>query len=299
MSTIDYSHLKYLAVFATIVECGSFAAAARKLQTSRSRVSEQIGALEISLNLRLIQRSTRKLSITSEGSMVYERARVLPSLLQDIQSICSSDQPSGRVTMTMGHDVANKFIVDALSAFEREYPDISLDLIIDDSALNLIDDQFDLGIRVGFPKDDAFVAHVLHEECFSLYASPDYVERFNCPETIVELIDAQWVLIEQVSERARSISLRVNKELRDIRPKHFHMCNSPLMVQNMVKAGLGIAALLPSTVKAEVERGDLVQVMPEVTSDPFVFSLIYPSRKQIPKRTRVLIDYLVNADLFD
>ena len=93
MSTIGVSHLRHLAIFALVVECGSFAAAARKLGSSRSRVSEQIAELEVLLAVRLIQRSTRKLSITSEGRQVYEQARALPQILTEVDRVTSQEVP--------------------------------------------------------------------------------------------------------------------------------------------------------------------------------------------------------------
>jgi DNA-binding transcriptional LysR family regulator len=138
MSTIGNAHLRLLSVYATVVEVKSFAEAARRLKSSRSRVSEQVSQLEVVLGVRLLQRSTRQLIVTSEGAGVYEQARRLPQLLQDIESLVASTEPSGRVAITMNHDTAHKFVLPILEEFQSLYPSIQLDLVLNDERVDII-----------------------------------------------------------------------------------------------------------------------------------------------------------------
>ena len=298
MSTINHTHLRPLAIFATVIETGSFAAAARKLNTSRSRISEQVAALEADLGIRLLQRSTRQLTVTPEGERVYQQARVLGDILNQVEAVATPELPSGRVALTMTQDIAHKHVLPILEDFRTRFPAIQLDLILDDNRRDLIADQIDLGIRIGFPKDDSLVARVLHEECFGLFASPSYLAQEQPPRTLDELEKSRWVTLVQASHSG-VYRLRKHDDIVEIRPENPYRCNSPLMAQQMVVSGLGIGLLLPTTVRKEVESGQLVPFMPELRSDPLVFSLVYPSRRQVPLRTRVLIDYLLQADLFD
>lgn len=297
MSTIDVSHLRHLAVFSHVVESGSFAAAARQLDTSRSRVSEQVAQLEQVLGARLLQRTTRQLTVTSEGQQVYEKARALPAILQGVEAVISSPEPHGRVTLTLNHDIAHKLMLPLLREFNQRYPLIKLDLILDDHKLDLIHDQIDLGIRVGIPSDDSLVARVLYEQCFSIYANPEYLERQGKPSSVRDLENHQWIALSQF-ERNGLPQFRQRGKLIDVRPKDYLLCNSPLMLQQMVISGLGIGAMFETTIKQELERGDLVQLLPSIASEPQVFYLIYPSRRQVPLRTRVLIDFLLQGNLF-
>lgn len=297
MSTISSAHLRPLATFATVVECGSFAKAARMLNSSRSRVSEQITKLEEDLGVRLLQRSTRQLSITLEGQQVYEQARQLAPVIQGVESILNPAQPSGRVAITMTHDIAHKFLLPILDDFKNAYPKVELDLVLDDARVDMIAEQIDLAIRIGIPRDESLVARVMHEEKFSLFASRTFAEQHGPFKTVSQLEKLPWVVLNQASHNA-ILHLQQRGKSIVVRPQHYTGCNSPLMVQQMVLAGLGVGALLPGTVKAELASGNLVQVLPSVTSESVVFSLVYPSRRQVPARTRALIDFILGAKVF-
>lgn len=298
MSTMRFSHLRQLATFAIVVETGSFAAAARRIDTSRSRVSEQITALEADLGTRLLQRSTRQLKLTSEGAEVYEQARRLPDILNQVEAVAHTAVPSGRVAITMNHDIAHKYVLPVLDRFQALYPEVKLDLMLDDSPVDLISEQIDLGIRIGFPKDDTLIARMLHEESFALFASPEYLARQGTPSTLEALEAHRWVTLLQTSHDG-SLRMRQNDELVEIKARDYYRCNSPLLAQQMIAQGLGIGALLPTTVKDELAKGALVPVMPSLQSDPLVFSLVYPSRRQVPPRTKAVIEYLLAARIFD
>lgn len=298
MSTINFSHLRLLAVFATVIEEKSFAAAARYLHSSRSRVSEQVSQLELILGVRLLQRTTRQLLVTREGSEVYEQARALPEILKGIESIVTPQEPRGRVVITMNHDIAHKFILPILESFQEQHPLISLDLILDDEVTDLIADQIDLGIRIGLPKDNSLIGRVMHEESLRIFVSPNYLKKFSMPRTVKQLEKCKWILLPQL-EYENVLRFRSKKDTVELRPENYYRCNSPHMMQKMIEAGLGIGALLPSAIKTELDNKSLVKVMPSLCTDPLIISLVYPSRQHVPQRTRVLIDFLLNANLFE
>jgi len=164
LSTINFSHLRLLSVFSVVVDLGSFAAAARQLNTSRSRVSEQVSLLEKDMGVRLLQRSTRQLGLTKEGAQIYERARELPEILRDIESISNPSLPSGTVSITMSHDIAHRIFLPKISEFEKLYPQIKLNLVLRDEVIDLIDKQIDLAIRIGISRDDSLISRVVHQE---------------------------------------------------------------------------------------------------------------------------------------
>lgn len=297
MSTIDFSNLKGLAIFASVVESGSFAAAARHLNTSRSRVSEQVANLEAALNVRLLQRTTRQLTLTDEGKQVFLHAQKCHTLLRDIDESLSTEAPKGRVSITVTNDVAHKFLVPLLPEFKHRFPDVELSIISSDDKLDLVANNIDVGIRIGLPRDDSLIGRVLYQERFSLYASPDYLAKHGNPETLEELSSHKWILLQQLHRRTIQYLILDNTPI-DIKPKDYELCNSPHLIQEMVKAGLGISVLLPSTIHKEVENGELIQIFPRLRSNNIMFTLVYPSRKQVPLRTRVLIDFLIETCQF-
>ncbi|KAF7781242.1 hypothetical protein PRUB_b0397 [Pseudoalteromonas rubra] len=297
MITINHNSLKLLAIFATVIDSGSFAAAARRLHSSRSRVSEQVSQLESQLNVRLLQRSTRQLKLTQEGEKVLQHARQLGGILQHIEAELTDTEPSGRVTLTMNHDIAHKFILPKLDKLTQRYPQISLDLIIDDDPLDLIEQQIDLAIRIGFIRDESLVARILHQERFALFASPTLLALYGMPETLAELEAMPWLMLKQTAEQGAQM-LFDNGEPVVIQPQRHHSCNSPYLLQQMVVSGLGVATLLPSTVQQEISDGKLVTLCEFLHSEQLVFSLVYPSRRQVPQRTRAVIDFLLSESLF-
>ena len=298
MSTIGIGHFKLLAIFCTVMERGSFAAAARKLGSSRSRVSEQLSQLEADLGVRLIQRSTRQLKITAEGQQVYERAKALPALLANIEAIVQPEQPTGAVSITMNHDIGHLFVLPLLADFKRLYPSVELNLVLDDNKLDLIAEQLDLGIRIGFLNDDSLIARVMHREQPRLFASPGFIAEHKMPTSLDSLSQKPWVALSAHIEN-NYLKLWHKGQTVQCKPKDMYRCNSPLMLQKMVLQGLGVGLLLPTTVREEIKRGDLIPVMPTMHAQELVFSLVYPSRKQVASRTRVLIDYLLQSQLFN
>ncbi|MFC3030938.1 LysR family transcriptional regulator [Pseudoalteromonas fenneropenaei] len=298
MITINANSLKLLAIFAKVVETGSFAAAAQQLGSSRSRISEQVSLLEHQLNVRLLQRSTRQLRLTQEGQTVFDKAQQLELILNDINHSLAEPEPSGKVRITMTHDVAHRFLLPLLPELSQRFRQVTLDLVIDDNPLDLIEQQLDLGIRVGFPKDAALVARPLHQDSFALFASPAFLGRYGEPFDIKSLESLPWVCLRQQSATGLQSYYQGAQQVT-VQPQHFHLCDSPLLLQHMAIAGLGVASLFPSTVAKEIRSGQLRRIMPSLASEPLVFSLVYPSRKHVAKRTRAVIDFLLNHAIFN
>jgi len=294
---MDFSHLRLLGVFATVIEVGSFAGAARRLHSSRSRISEQVSQLEAALGVRLIQRSTRQLNITQEGKRVYEQARRLPDILQGVEAITTPSVPSGRVAMTLNHDIAHKYLLPVLADFQKAYPQVQLDLVLSDDKLDYIQDQIDLGIRIGIPKDDSLIARVLHQEPLYIYGQAEYLANHGTPTTLAQLNQHRWVSLSQLPGDGLHF-LRQKGRSVVVNPEQCYQSNSPMMQQEMVKSGLGLGVMLPTTVRSEINSGQLVKVMPSLATEQVIFALVYPSRRQVPQRTRVLIDFLLAANIF-
>jgi len=297
LSTIDFSHLKHMAIFVTVVEAGSFAAAARKLHSSRSRVSEQVAQFEAAAGMRLLHRSTRQLALTSEGEKVYAKAKVLPQLIHEIEAVASPAEPSGRVAISTTHDIAIKHLIPVLNEFQRRYPKVQVDLIISDQKMDLIAEQIDMAIRIGLPNDDSLIGRVMYEERSTLYASPAYLKEHGIPKSIEELAQHKWISLTQMSQNGEQ-NLLHDEQHYHFTPSHYHQTNSPLVAQSMTLAGYGIGVHLPLTVKDECKAGLLVPIGLGMSAFSAVFTLVYPSRKQVPARTRALIDFLLSADIF-
>ncbi len=138
----------------------------------------------------------------------------------------------------------------------------------------------------------------MYEEKFALFASPQFLKNYGKPTRVEELPNYHWIMLQQTST-ANTLRLKHAGKTIEIKPENDYLCNSPYMTQKMVRNGLGISPLLPSTINDEICKGKLINIMPEISSDALVFALVYPSRKQIPTRTRAVIDFLLNANIFN
>ena len=294
---MNFTNLKRLAVFVEVVQSGSFAEAARRLMSSRSRVSEQIAELESSLGVRLLHRSTRALTLTEEGAKVFAESQSLSSVLDNVNAVVEQNEPKGRVTLSLNHDIAHRFVLPMLPSFYALHPSVKIDLVLDDEKSNLVSEGIDLAIRIGFSPDSAFIARVIHEEPFLLYASPELLRASGPIEDIQQALSLCWINTVQ-SNPTGIHRLRFQGSIHDILPTNYVSCNSPMAAQALAMNGIGICPLLPTTIRDHVESGKLIHILPEWQSDPLTFSLIYPSRKLLPQRTRVVIDYLLQNNPF-
>ena len=292
MSESNLKQLRALAVFAVVVESSSFAAAARKLDTSRSRVSETVAGLEDGLGVRLLNRSTRQLTLTSEGKGVYQHAAGLQQVLDDVLAITSDEQLHGRISLTCTHDVGVKKLAPLLAEFEQRHPQISVELHMDDAPVDLIASEIDLAIRGGAGKDSSLVGRSLYEEKMQIFASPEYLRKQGTPECIEDLNQHRWILLTQWSGR-KSVELKQEQDTFRVIPAASHLCNAPLMMQAMMCQHMGLGLLPPSIIREETDKGSLVPVLPDYHGDTLSFSLLYPSRKHLPARTRCLVNFLL------
>ena len=228
---------------------------------------------------------------------MYEQAKQLGSIMEGVDEITGQLIPKGRVSITTTNDIGVGFLLPVLQTYQKEYPEVELDIILSDDKLDLISEGIDLSIRVGIPKDDTLIARMLYEDRFGLYATPEYLAEHGTPTSIADLDLHKWVVLKQSIKKA-AFTFYENNELKLLKPKLPIVSNSTLMMQAMISSGMGIGAILPSTMPKEIERGDLVQILPELSGHPIVLALVYPSRRQVPLRVRSLIDHILKARIF-
>jgi DNA-binding transcriptional LysR family regulator len=294
----DLHRLKLLAVFAFVVEAGSFAAAARHLHSSRARISENISQLESELGVRLLHRSTRQLTLTEEGRAVYDSARDLSGILEHVDYITSQSTPRGRVSLTTTYDIALNVLMPVLEGFQKKYPDVMLDLRLNDEKVDMIAAGIDVAIRVGIPRENGLIARPLGQSRFALYASAAYLDRYGMPQNVADLCQHRWVVLSLPTVHNGQPVFWQN-EGKPILPTHYSVSSSPLVMQQMILAGFGIGGIFPMLMQKEIQQGLLRPVMPQLLGHASDFSLVYPSRKHMPLRTRCLIDYLLQAQFFN
>jgi len=287
--------LRAMAVFATVVRSGSFAAGARALGLTRAVVSHHVGALEARLGVPLAQRSTRSFSLTPAGEAFRVHCERLLDEAQDgIRGMeLLRAEPRGEVRITCSHHFGNKRILPGLLAFRRRYPAIRLHVAMNDVNVDLVQQGIELAVRAGPLADSELVARRLVSEPTMLCASPAYLRRHRAPATVAELAQQRWVVYPP---KQRSMTVTHDGQAIEIAVQGDIVTDSAASRLAFVLAGEGIARLPAYDAAAPLASGELVRVLPEVETAPLEIYLVHG--KRIGPSARLLRDFLLTgADL--
>jgi DNA-binding transcriptional LysR family regulator len=286
--------------FTRTAELGSFAAAARDLGISSVAVSQNITRLEESLGVRLLARSTRALQITPEGQAFLEQCKGPLAQLDAACKDVSTDvkHPTGNLRVTIISPLAFQYLIPLLPTFFKRYPDIRLELELSEDSTSLIAKRFDVGIRVGALDDAAFVARPLGPLKLPLCASPKYLAKHGTPRTLADLGNHALLQL-QITGREQPTPFYLQnlgggaRSMQMLQLPGQFVCNDFRGLQQACSDGLGIAQLPHPMVLTALREGTLKTVLPEYMLEGWQLFLHYPSRKQLPARVRVFVDFCV------
>ncbi|HKA43679.1 MAG TPA: LysR family transcriptional regulator [Burkholderiales bacterium] len=286
--------LNGMRVFAQVVEAKSFSAAADKLGMSKSLASRHVSALERSLSVKLLNRSTRKLSLTEAGALFYEHcARIVQEAeLAEQRLTQTQSEPAGVVRVTTVPAFALRHVLPALSEFYQKYPKVQVRLSCSNRALDLGDEGFDLGIRVSFGPAPNLVARKLAVNRSVLCASPAYLKRRGTPRRIEDLREHECVLFPPLAPKG-VWSLRRDRQKYSVQVAGVFETDEMDVVRAAVVAGLGIGILPLYMVGDALQRGELVPVLRQfqVVPESGIY-LVYLPNRTLSSRVRSLIDFL-------
>jgi len=281
-------------VFAQVVEAKTFSAAAEKLGISKSLASRHVSALERSLSVKLLNRSTRKLSLTEAGGIFYEHcARIVQEAVLAEQHVTrTQSEPAGLVRVTAVPAFAVRHVLPALTDFHQQYPKIQVKLSCSNRTFDLSDESFDLGIRVSSHPSPNLVARKLAVNRAVLCASPAYLERHGTPRRIEDLRKHECVLFSPVAPK-RVWTLRRNRRKYSVQVAGAFETDEMNVVREAVAAGLGIG-ILPLYLAADaLRKGQLVPLLRQFRVVPeSAIYLVYLPNRTLSSRVRALIDFL-------
>jgi DNA-binding transcriptional LysR family regulator len=284
--------LRAMAIFATVVRCGSFAAAARELALTRAVVSHHVGALEARLGVPLAHRSTRSFSLTPAGEAFRVHCeRLLDEASDGLRGMeLLRAEPQGEVRLTCSHHFGNKRILPALLAFRRRYPSIRLHIAMGDANVDLVQQGVDLAVRAGpLPDSNLFARRLVHETTL-LCASPAYLKRHGTPATADELKQHRWVVYPPSQ---RHTQIQIGGARIDIPVQGDIVTDSAVSRLAFVLAGEGIARLPAYDATAPLASGELVRVLPQAETAALDIYLVH-SRKIGPS-AKLLRDFLLET----
>lgn len=270
----------------------NFTRAAARLKISPPQLSKRVSALEDELGVRLLNRTTRQVSLTQDGQGLLPH---LESMLEDLQGLEtrfeSSDRIEGTIRLTCVTALAHRVLAPLIAEFMKLHPDVQFEIDPTDQMVDLIDQQMDLGIRVEVPHGADFVFIKLLENRIILCASPEYLRRHSRPPRSVQDLLQHSILTLKVYENCRF--LKTDLRIGDLQPAQKLRCESGLFLTQMTLDGAGIAVRSEWDVRPLVDSGKLVQVLPRQKIESFghVYAVI-PNRRLLARRVRVFIDFL-------
>lgn len=288
-------NLSDIAVFVQVIDRGSFTAAAEQLQLSKSVISKYVSRLEEQLGVRLLHRTTRRLSLTEAGQILYQRSqRGLEEIEAAEMEVSQLQQtPRGRLRFNCPMSFGILHIASALSEFRTEYPEVSIDMSMEDRTIDLVDEGYDLAIRIGELPDSSLVARRLAPCKHVLCASPAYLKDHGTPRTPEDLrkhetltygyhdSPREWRLH---APDGRYINVPVNSTM--------HMNNS-LALREAVLTGAGIMLTPTFIVGPDIQAGRLQQLLPNYRMLELSIYVVYPERKHLSPKVRAFVEFML------
>jgi DNA-binding transcriptional LysR family regulator len=285
--------LNDIALFVHVVRAGSFAAASRRLGMPSNTVSRRVQGLEQQLGVRLLQRSTRQLTLTAAGSTLYQRsADQVEALVEAAREAEEGSQlPSGKIRVAAAADFFRWFQVAWISDFLAEHPKVRLEFVLSDDRVNLIDQGIDVAIRAGVESDSNLVARQIGTGRISLVASPDYLAGRGTPQSIAELSTHDCIVTPSASGQA-VWKLTGPRGVEEIEVSGCFHANSMHVLLEAALTGLGISLLPTIATLPYLREGQLVEVLPEYSTGIVGIYLLYPSRRQLPRAVSAFIEFI-------
>ncbi|AOY91032.1 LysR family transcriptional regulator [Cupriavidus sp. USMAA2-4] len=283
-------------VFCTVVDKGSFIAAAEPLDMSKAAVSRHVNALEARLGVRLLQRTTRRLSLTEAGRGFYQQAREVLGLMDAAESAVASGavEPSGVLRLSAPLSFGIQHLAPLWADFLRAHPRIELDISLNDRVVDLVEEGFDMAVRIARLQDSSLIGRRLASTRMRLCAAPSYLARHPPLATPADLAAHPVIAYSHFATRNEwrftgpegEVSVQTHSTVR---------CNNGDTCRAIAIGGGGILLQPSFMLYQDLRRGDLVEILPAYRSVELGIYAVYPSRKHLPPKVRALIGYLAEC----
>jgi len=279
-------------VFVAVVETGGFSPAARRLGISKSAVSKRITQLEEKLGVRLLYRTTRRLSLTEAGEYYFENAVQALSYATEAEAAVTQLQvkPQGRLRINTPMSFGRLHIVPLIPGFLARYPGVEVEMVMEDRVVDLVDKGFDVAIRGGDLPDSTLIARKLAPLRYAVCASRQYIEQHGAPQTPEELVNHNCLLF---SYSASEWSFICDGEERRYAVSGNYRVNNGEAVREAVLQGAGVSRIPTFTVGPDIAANRLVQLLRDYPMPEKSLYALFPKREYLPAKARVFIDYVV------
>jgi DNA-binding transcriptional LysR family regulator len=287
--------LQTMGVFARVAELESFTAAAKSLGLPKASVSAAVSTLEERLGARLLQRTTRRVSLTHDGRVFYERCRDLLADAEEVETLFqkSGESLKGRIRVDMPSRMARFRVIPRLGKFLAEHPALELELGSTDRAVDLVREGYDCVVRVGSAGDSGLIARRIGEMRLLNVASPAYLKAHGVPRRLADLAKHEAVhWAGSFGQKPGGWEYFEDGAWKELPMRGRITVNSAESYVAAAVAGFGLIQTPEMSLEHELKAGLLVEVLPKYRAAPMPVSILYPHRRQLSRRVRVFIDWL-------
>lgn len=289
--------LSAMRVFVRVVETGNFTRAAAALNMPKTTVTNLVQALEAHLRTTLLNRTTRRVMVTNDGALYYERAAQILAELEELDGSLSNSQaqPSGRLRVEMAGAFADQIVIPALCEFHQRYPQIQLDIGVGDRLVDYMAENVDCALRAGHPTDQSLIARKVGELGMQTYVSPTYIRNFGEPGHPREL-DAEHFSVGYLNAQRgviMPVTFRQGDEVMEIAARYIVSVNDARSYMSAAVTGMGLVQLPYFMVHEALEKGELVPVLTEWQCEALPLYVVYPQTRHLSNKVRVFVDWLV------
>ena len=283
-------------VMTEVSRLGSFTAAGRELRLSTASVSRIVGQLEADLRVRLVNRTTRQLSLTDAGEEFVQRSA---GILEELETLRGQvrerhDAPRGRLRVSCVTAFGNECLAPAIPGFLERCPDLKISLDINNRSVDLLEEHYDVAVRVGPLQDSSLIAQKIFTQRLIFVASPEFCRRYGAPRTMDEIRD--FPSIAQISgEWGHAHRFKLGPDTIEFEVPKDCVMSSPGAVRNAALTGYGYTLTADFAVAKDIAQGRLVRLLPDYEPVELPLYALYAHRRYIPRKVRAFVDYLTET----
>ena len=284
-----------IATFTKVVGTGSFSAAARQMQVSQALVTKQIQELESWLGARLLNRTTRRLSLTEVGTTFYERAGRILEAVEEAKDAAGALQtvPRGRLRINAPLSFGLLHLAPVLTDFLKRYPDVSVELLVNDRLVDLLEGEFDVGVRIGRLRDSSLIARRIGPIQLAVCAAPEYLARHGEPRTPEDLAKHDCLEYTYFESRGEWRLLNPKGDEIVVPVSGRYLANNADVLRTTAIAGGGVILLPTFIVGDDLRAGRLVRLLPDYPPPEQGLHALYPPGRHLSAKVRSFVDFLV------
>jgi DNA-binding transcriptional LysR family regulator len=295
-NTPDDRLLSGVSVLIAVVEGGSFTLAAEALGITQPAVSRAIARLEARIGVRLLDRTTRSLTLTAEGRRLYQETSPLLSSIADAVTVASGSSSTvrGRLRVNMDPLFSSLLLAPRLGHFLDRYPEVSLELLTRPELGDLVAEGFDLAVRFGEPRSSSLVARKLLETRIVTVAAPSYLAKHGRPENLADLTKHHCLQFrDSNTNQPFEWEFHRKRKIVPIKTTGRLLLSDAYTFLEACVAGAGIAQVLALSIQTQLDRGELIELFPDWPDEKFPLFALYPSRHLPPAKLRAFLDFIL------